>query len=84
MTWIYDCVHYPVPQFFQFGVYNNGIFTPIGKTTVRSCRSENWQFIVNGTSNLVPAHMYYVRGMKNAQGGFGPATFYTSTKRHRE
>jgi hypothetical protein len=76
MQWTYDCVHYPAPKYFQFGTYSNGYYTPIGKTTVQSCRGSNWQFTVNGTTT-VPINArtkYYVRGI-NSVGTFGPAAF---------
>jgi hypothetical protein len=76
MTWTYDCAHWATPKKFEYGVYNNGVFTPITTVTVPAvCHIANYRFTVIGNSDLVPAPIYYVRGV-NAVGGFGPAAFY--------
>jgi hypothetical protein len=76
MTWVYDCVNWPVPKYFEWGEYGNGHYTKWDRTTVQSCRGASWQFIVTSKTPyaVTTRTKYYVRA-QSSTGVYGPAIY---------
>jgi hypothetical protein len=72
LSWSYDCAAYTAPDYYEYGVYGNGVLTPLG--TLSESATCDAAISRSASATGVSGVVFYVRAHSRS-GEFGPAVF---------